>query len=366
MVSKIVGINWCSQKIFFTVILVSALLSGCSFIPDSLNPVKWYSSSGDVDYSKSNSSKNDQENSKLSSQKSVFPKLSSVPKRPKNLDKRERDTIKEGLVKDNVEVPKYSDEVFPRQDSDNIEKNNMPGNQNNLSKNEFNNVKSSNSIRIKRNETNDQSIDSDTKSPNAPEPSSQIITKPKKSKLQNNFKLGNMGRIPSYNPSAPRVEPVPRLPLVQNNSIMIISGNGVNELGNYTLNSWSPRLIREGRRGSIQVATILFANGSSKIKPRDRRILRQVIDQFRKVGGKLRIIGHASRRTKTNDPVRHKMSNFWVSTSRAEKIANELIRMGVNSNNLLINAVSDREPRYHEYMPSGEAGNRRAEIFIDF
>jgi outer membrane protein OmpA-like peptidoglycan-associated protein len=84
------------------------------------------------------------------------------------------------------------------------------------------------------------------------------------------------------------------------------------------------------------------------------------------VGGLLRLIGLASRLTKTNDPVRHKISNFWVSTSRAERIANELIRMGVDSNNLLIDSVSDREPRYHEYMPSGEAGNRRAEIFIDF
>jgi flagellar motor protein MotB len=311
---------------------------------------------------------NGQENGKLNKQNKEFPKLSSVPKRPKISNKERRDAIAEGLVQDNADIPKYSDEVIPRQDNKDIKKNNVQENPFDLSKNELLSAKISSPVRTKKNEAKDQSQTLTVNTKNLVEQNkmSRILIKPEKSKLQNSRKLGNMPRIPSYNPSAPRVKPVPQLPLVQNDSIVVISGNGVNEIGNYSLTSWSPRSIKNGRSGSFQVATILFANGSSKIKPRDRRILRQVINQFRKVGGKLRVIGHASRRTKTNDPVRHKMSNFWVSTSRAERIANELIRMGVSSNNLRIDAVSDREPRYHEYMPSGEAGNRRAEIFIDF
>jgi outer membrane protein OmpA-like peptidoglycan-associated protein len=91
-----------------------------------------------------------------------------------------------------------------------------------------------------------------------------------------------------------------------------------------------------------------------------------VVAQFKKTGGRLRIIGHASQRTGTNDPILHKMTNFQVSAARAERVAKEFQKMGIKSDKLFIISVSDREPRYHEYMPSGEAGNRRAEIFIDF
>ena len=90
------------------------------------------------------------------------------------------------------------------------------------------------------------------------------------------------------------------------------------------------------------------------------------INQYKKVGGILRIVGHASRRTQTNDPILHKMINFEVSASRAERVAREFVKMGMKSSKLSVVSVSDSQPRYHEYMPSGEAGNRRTEIYIDF
>ena len=370
MGNKIDNINWYSRKKLFTVILLTVSVSGCSLVPSSLNPVDWYSGLGEVDHSKNKAVNNGQENGKLNKQKNDFPKLSSVPKRPRISNKKQRDAIADGLVQDNSNTPRYSDEVIPRQDKKNVLKNNMQENSSNLNKNEVLSAKISTPVRSKKikskTQGQSQSLALDTKNLVVQNNSLRNYIKPEKSQLQNSQKRSNMERIPSYNPSAPRVQSVPQLPVVRDDSIVVISGTGVNEMGNYSLTSSSPRYIRDIRSGSFQVATILFSNGSSKIKPRDRRILRQVINQFRQIGGKLRVIGHASRRTKTNDPVRHKMSNFWISTSRAERIANELIRMGVSSNNLLIDAVSDREPRYHEYMPSGEAGNRRAEIFIDF
>jgi len=33
---------------------------------------------------------------------------------------------------------------------------------------------------------------------------------------------------------------------------------------------------------------------------------------------------------------------------------------------MYVGAVADNEPVYYEVMPSGEAGNRRAEIYIDY
>ncbi len=118
------------------------------------------------------------------------------------------------------------------------------------------------------------------------------------------------------------------------------------------------------RGTAVKVATILFDNGSSKLKARDKRILGAVVRLQRKKGGRIQIVGHASSRTRNLSPVKHKMANFKVSVDRADKIASELVRLGVKKKDILIAAVSDAEPIYYEIMPSGEAGNRRTEVYL--
>lgn len=115
---------------------------------------------------------------------------------------------------------------------------------------------------------------------------------------------------------------------------------------------------------TVKVATIFFDNGSSKLKAHDKRILRAVTRLQRKNGGKLRIVGHASTRTRNLPPVKHKMANFQVSAARADRVGSELVRMGVKKEDIHISAVSDAEPIYYEFMPSGEAGNRRTEVYL--
>ena len=112
------------------------------------------------------------------------------------------------------------------------------------------------------------------------------------------------------------------------------------------------------------MATIFFDNGSSKLKADDKRILRAVTRLQRKNGGKLWIVGHSSARTRNLPPVKHKMVNFQVSAARADRVVSELVRMGINKEDIQIAAVSDAEPIYYEFMPSGEAGNRRAEVYL--
>lgn len=117
--------------------------------------------------------------------------------------------------------------------------------------------------------------------------------------------------------------------------------------------------------GGVRVATIQFANGSAKLTASDRRILAGVRQLQRERGGRIHIVGHASSRTRTMDPVRHKMVNFNVSVARANIIARELLRMGFKKEQIVVDAVSDTEPVFFEFMPTGEAGNRRAEIYLE-
>lgn len=115
---------------------------------------------------------------------------------------------------------------------------------------------------------------------------------------------------------------------------------------------------------AVRVATILFDNGSSVLKAKDKQILGAVGRLHSQRGGVIRVVGHASSRTRNLPPVRHKMANFQISAARADRVARELMRHGVAKNNILIAAVSDADPMYYEFMPSGEAGNRRAEIYL--
>ena len=114
----------------------------------------------------------------------------------------------------------------------------------------------------------------------------------------------------------------------------------------------------------VRVATILFENGSAKLKAHDKRILSAVTRLQRQKGGTIRIVGHASSRTRNLPPVKHKMANFQISVARADMVYGELVRLGIKSESIVIAAVSDHEPLYYEFMPSGESGNRRTEVYL--
>jgi len=116
---------------------------------------------------------------------------------------------------------------------------------------------------------------------------------------------------------------------------------------------------------AVKVATIHFRNGSSVLTARDRQIIANALQLKKERGGRIHIIGHASSRTRSSDPIRHKMVNYKVSVDRADAVTRELIRLGVNKEELVVDAISDARPVYLEFMPTGEAGNRRAEIYLE-
>lgn len=113
-------------------------------------------------------------------------------------------------------------------------------------------------------------------------------------------------------------------------------------------------------------ATVHFGNGSARLNGKAKAVIRDVAGAFRARQGTVRVVGHASHRTRNLPIQQHKLVNFRISLDRATAVANELIRLGVDKNAIQISAVSDSQPVFHESMPKGEAGNRRAEIFYSF
>ena len=153
---------------------------------------------------------------------------------------------------------------------------------------------------------------------------------------------------------------------------LVISGDGVVEPGMTEL----PATVTEGLGvaaeaqsqplppGATRVATIVFPNGSAKLSTRDRQILAQVVALQKEQGGTLHVVGHSSSRTRNLSPEKHRLVNYKMSAQRAKMVAKELIRRGANRRTVATAALSDTQPLYQEIMPNGEAGNRRAEIFL--
>jgi len=117
---------------------------------------------------------------------------------------------------------------------------------------------------------------------------------------------------------------------------------------------------------SFQAATIQFGVGSSSLNLADRTALKSVAKLHEQFGGVVRVIGHSSKRTRDMEASSRQMVNFQLSLDRATAVSVELARIGVPVQAVIVMARSDNEPLTHEYMPRGEAENRRADIYIEY
>jgi outer membrane protein OmpA-like peptidoglycan-associated protein len=116
--------------------------------------------------------------------------------------------------------------------------------------------------------------------------------------------------------------------------------------------------------GGQPVGLIYFREGSSKLSSDDRRVLKQIAEMQRAQGGVVHVVGHASMRTGTMDYSRHQEANRRISEARANAVARQLMRYGVPEGAIQAAAAGDSQPLYSEVMPSGEAANRRAEVYL--
>ncbi len=113
------------------------------------------------------------------------------------------------------------------------------------------------------------------------------------------------------------------------------------------------------------VAVVFFSSGSAALSDRDLTVLQNVLLVQQQQGGRLRVVGNASEHTATVNYEKHQQVNYDLSLRRAQAVSRALIRLGAPDGSVAIVANGAASPIFYEFMPTGEAGNRRVEIFLD-
>lgn len=117
---------------------------------------------------------------------------------------------------------------------------------------------------------------------------------------------------------------------------------------------------------TYRLETFYFSNGSSFLDQDYQSRIKEIVRIAKQNNAKIRILGHASSRTRNTDIATHKLTNFKVSQERAEAVAKALRKAGLPANKITTEALSDNAPAYLEVMPEGERLNRRAEVYISY
>ena len=114
-----------------------------------------------------------------------------------------------------------------------------------------------------------------------------------------------------------------------------------------------------------RVATINFYTGSSQVDGSGLRKIKKIATIAKEREAKIKIVGHASKRTRDMPLAKHKLVNFNISDRRAQSVADIFIKKhNFPSINLITEAVSDTKPLFKENMPAGTKANQRTEIFL--
>ena len=127
----------------------------------------------------------------------------------------------------------------------------------------------------------------------------------------------------------------------------------------------SPQMSNDAmRRLPGAPALIRFGHGSVRLSGKEKKYLRKIAEEAKNAGKMVYVVGHASQRTGDMDYAKHKLVNFNLSLDRANVVAGELRRRGIAADRIVVQAKGDAEPLYFEFMPDGEAQNRRVEIYV--
>lgn len=296
--------------------------AACSSVPDWANPVEWYKgtanwiSGDDEETAATRKAAQAPENAPPNADQ-PFPKLASVPGRPQGIDNRtqRREQVQNSLVADRSRARHAA---------------------------------------LNTNGTNSSPTQSVPGAPPRP-----TLTAPPTAPAP----ATGGGYLSPVQHGTMATPPPPR------GRLTLTPPSGVATGGRQFATAASPRPI-PGALGatarSQAVGTVLFANGSAKISEKYARMLQDIAKMQKEGGATVRVVGHASSRTRNTSPMGHQVANFRISLARAQAVADRLVRYGAARQRITVTGVADNEPIYQEIMPLGEAGNRRAEIYLDY
>ena len=132
----------------------------------------------------------------------------------------------------------------------------------------------------------------------------------------------------------------------------------------YTSQSRQPVIhIRPKPKTQKMAGVIYFADGSAKLTADEKSLLQNIADYAKKNNTELKVLGHASSRTKKTTLVEHTMINLNISGQRALNVVKTLASDGVPLNKMCYEALSDSRPAEIEKDAKTAALNRRVEIF---
>lgn len=106
------------------------------------------------------------------------------------------------------------------------------------------------------------------------------------------------------------------------------------------------------------IGMIYFRDGSAVLSADDQEVLKQIADLQLSQGGMVDVIGHESTGVSTAD-FSMQQANQSVSEARANAVALQLVQYGVPQNVIRVSAIGETEA-----TPTGDAANRRAEVYI--
>lgn len=132
----------------------------------------------------------------------------------------------------------------------------------------------------------------------------------------------------------------------------------------YKQNKISPVIhVQKTPRTEKLAAVIYFADGSSNLNNNEKQILQRIAEYATKHQTDIKILGHASKRTKKTSAVEHTMINLNISSRRALKVVETLANYGIPLHKMRYEALADSRPAEFETNARAEALNRRVEIF---
>lgn len=347
-------------RLFVLAAVAAVGLSACSSVPDAVNPVEWYKGAKDTFSDKEDKGAEAQPaNAKAEARKASmdkvsdetnkrdFPTLESVPKSTLAADS----APKGGLAGDSAGRRYASDPIMKQGeavsalDSDGVAE---------LEKR----AQAAKAASAPAPATAPASVAASPRAP-APAPQAQMAPAPKAMSVEEAYRAA-LAQTRPYQQQGGGAMPAAGMAGGDDGPV-VIGGGGLE--GGAAVPAAVGGLPQAGM---VRVATIQFGNGSSSLDDEDRRVLRQVRGLQRQHGGRLHVIGHSSSHTRSMSVEEHQRVNQRLSMLRAEAVAQALVAQGAGEGTVSTEARGDAEPVFYEVMPTGEAGNRRAEVFLAY